>query len=1094
MKKGVICGVLLIIILYNFVSAELNTCKDFYVSNSNGDKSLDITFLIEVRKADKDAPASANEIINSENQAKSQLTNLLNMLKIKEPFNEFINSKINIRYIVYDDSFSQLKCCTGLFDRMCSLKKVMQLASKCKSDEIINLADANAHECSDISHGYPGQYAVVYAALDGTDYTSRLILHEFGHLNAFLGDEYLYKEAYGEEFVSGSEILKNKLTFVNQPNCDRTPECDENGNCVCSKWRNIPGAGCYKGCTFEDWYREQENDIMRSAVSGEFGPVDKRQLRASINRYSENVQEPISIEVNKNFENFLLNKFKEKNANGITGIVPNIGYTEDFGETTDFQRITTDIATTFGSTVLSLGTFSVTFDCHDFKLTNKGNPKVKVNFNDIKTIHVSKENQNPNYPDKNSIYLELDNRIVVDGEAKIIADGKVWFRAGAVVIPIPCNDVLEIAPIKWGTTFDHLIIQAHMKYEMTPLNTINVVPEIDGVINEQFIQWKLYWDIENFPDELESMIEGFLEDDAYNPTENFVTEINGLATEVNKNLDEFGLALKTSLDQLGLEQLPNTGKPPAMILDIYPDQSTGLEVLNDKMRIWGKANLNSPYNEFRKGTCVENYPHNFKAIDYSGFNKVIFDTNSDKFAAIRISESFFNWFIANLWNEGYFCLDEKVNIANLPELILLLQEFNPEINPENFGLNSINYKFTPIKPPYIDYRDGWNVESDFFIENNGDLLINFDFDETISLSKDTQAKLDVYYYVPLIFEEPEATIPSDQGFSFAQSRFRTDIEKAGIDITIKECSGDAIMCQLLMSMESSPNNEISIKLKNLLEQEIKEIIAAHIDRAISEVQLNPVRDVNLDFGEVGLDYFSPGINLNFGEYTSRVLARDINKKYLTYEFDLIEKCKDGSCEPPPIAWISKVEEKFYKNGQVCLNEPTIESKNCINKLIAESGKMYHYFIVTYTTSAPYVTYNFNLRSWNSYKKGELTQYKVYAAADSDTYEALKSTSSELSIFEGLYSQLPTPSLHKMTDECTQVFFVKSKSRGGIEQGFNCMYAAIFDKCAELFSYYPEIVRATVKPRLRGDIRDEYKICHSNEYTTPGYIPPGSSTY
>jgi len=131
----------------------------------------------------------------------------------------------------------------------------------------------------------------LYHAADGSTETSYEILHELGHSMAFLGDEYLDPER---------ESPSRKLDFMFVPNCERNPVC-ENNICSCPKWRNVAGAGCYKGCTYEEWYRDSDYDLMRDIYRLP-GPVDTLQFRSAMNRYVDYVQEPISIEINKKLQ------------------------------------------------------------------------------------------------------------------------------------------------------------------------------------------------------------------------------------------------------------------------------------------------------------------------------------------------------------------------------------------------------------------------------------------------------------------------------------------------------------------------------------------------------------------------------------------------------------------------------------------------------------------------------------------------------------------------------------------------------------------------------------------------------------------------
>lgn len=1015
MKRGILVLIIVYIILIyppiittSTTTSKDHECQDLYISNPDSEHALDITFLSEGRDIE---------------DVEKQLKNLVKTMEKIEPFNEFIDEKINIRYVT--PAASDFDCCSDLF-AFCNQAELIKLVSTCPTDEIVvfsSARDRGRETCSSYRGvAALGQHAVIFKEPDGTEETSKVILHELGHSLAFLGDEYVYKNVFGEgreeEYL---KILENQLTFFNYPNCERNPVCKKNEEgekiCKCTKWANIPGTGCYKDCSSPDWYRETDYDMMRSSQAKEFGPVDKRQFRSAINRYVDYVEEPISIEVNKKLEDLIVRKFLEKNKE-ITGTIPDIKYEEKLRTKGWPDYIRWILLPT------SLGI--IDFNCRNFRIASKTDPKVIIRFNDINIEHID---------EVDSVYVTLDIDVSVRGASVVKADGKIRLIG---FIEISCDNVLEDYPITWNSRgWINMIIKARLHYDVDELNTIVVDPYVNRPKIKNPINFHV--NVHNMQNDLEKELIDILSENAFDPSERFVTKVNGITSRINQNLDEFGLALKTSLDMLGLEELPYTGKPNAMILDIYPNDDTGIDIKSDRLRIWGDASMNKPYTGF-KAECVKGYDHKFQAIDVSEFKKEI---NTEKYGAIRISESFVNWFIANLWNEGFFCSERRVEIANLPDFFQ---------DNEELDLSSYKYTLTPKNPPYINYNEIIDIENDFHVKGDSNVEFEFYFDDNT-----IKANADLSYYIPLVLEEPDATLPAEQAFSFAQSFFRSDTDK--VEIILKEfnCEGNAEKCGIISSTKN----------KELLLKEIKEEIISHINRAFSEIPINPVRDINLNFGEVGIDYFTPGINLNFGEYTAKVDLRDIKNKYLTYEFDLIEKCKE-ECKAPSNALITKVEEKFVKNREECLKEPTSESRGCINQLIAQPGQLYHYYIVYYISQAPYITYNFNLRSWNSYKYGSNIIRKIYLASDSATFDALKNN--ELEYIDEFST------IHKFTNDCTQIIVVRSKSDNGIEQDFECMSSVIFDQCTEQFSYYAQPVFATIKPRFRNEVKDAYGVC------------------
>ncbi|MDO8508105.1 MAG: M64 family metallopeptidase [Nanoarchaeota archaeon] len=1073
LKRGsnFIIFTVIIVSFLSFVNAE--ECVPVHISNRDVDHSLDITLV--------------SDFLDNEG-LENQAENLAQVMKQVSPFNEFIDNKINIRYVKLD-AVQDLECCTNL--PFCSQIKVADLASNCPTDEIIVFSqNGDAPACTVKGVHIPavgafGQHVMILEKMEDTN--PRLLLHELGHSMAFLGDEYSYREYLDDSSYNEVEdTVENALFFLNFPNCERNPQC-ENGLCSCPKWENVPGAGCFQGCGFDNWYRDNQSSIMNNELE-EVSPVGLLQFRSAINRYADYVKEPISIEINRKTEEFIINKFIEKNSDWKKGKIPSVSFSEEVPELNEPTK--SDEVNSFIENLVKFALSGLTmqyYDCKNYRIEGKTNPTIGLKFTDAKVRHLP----------ANILQMDLSLDMKLEGKASLSADGKIIGidpLKPDVKIVKSCEDLLDI---KWETTLNDAHIITDLQFYQGELGVIAVSPKVKDIkiLKEEEIEFKIDDSAFSLGIILARVLD-ILDENHFTRSYEFASTLDeniySLKDEMNENLDDFGLSFKASLDLLGLEQLANMGKPHGMILDIAMKDSSkngklltrGIEIqpTEETLRLSGIASFNRPLAS-NKAECVQNSINNFNAIDYSSFNRDI-PTDPTKFASVKISQTYPNWFIATLWNDGFFCSEKSIPIGDNPEFI-------PNI--DSLVLNKINYNIIPLNPPYIDYTLNEDLNRDGIIDMNNDLTadgkmnVNLVFDYTIGdndYSKSIDINLD--YKIPLVLEEPDMTVPQDEGHSSAQSYFRTNIENSIIKINNIICQEGEVICD-------------NLKLKSyqdVFAQEMKENIVSHIDRAIKEIELNPIRDVNLNFGKVGTDYFDVGFNLNYGEYVSEIEARNIEDQWAIYDFDLKEKCKqEEDCGAPGKAKINSIKEIFYKeapecanipyglaegNGCKCIKGPTEESKACIDSLQRSNGELYHYIKIKYSASRPQdlVSYNLNLINWNYYKKEPGRTYTIYLTDSLNTYNDLQRSKQEKnSNIEFIDAE---DNIHYLTSDATQVIAFRSKTEKGVEQNFKCMASIIIDRSPDMFNYIIKGALITVHPRLRLDVNDDYTVCAGDE--------------
>ncbi len=1064
-KRGII--VLLLILLLPFITA-VPTCEDIYVPEPNAENSLDITFLID---------GSFDTGI-----VRNQINDFVELLINTNPFNEF-SDKINIRFVVPDE-INDLGCC--LIDSpeqpapTCNHVKVIDEAVICpETDEIIIFSsNGNEEDGACFDHGGVagfGQHSVLYNNLDPVDIrdTSKTILHEIGHSMAFLDDEYNDTER---------DSIGRSLDFIFAPNCEKNPILEEGQAPICPKWRNVQGTGCFQGCTYDDWYRPTRRSLMRDHDFPP-SPVDIIQFRSAINRYVNYVQEPATIEIHPRTEDFIIQKFLENNNDWIVGTIPNTQFSqnlEQLNNPTDEEIVNTLID---GIVKHAIAGLTLEFyNCHDYRFEGEVNPEIAVKFNDMDITHRFGNNMD----------VTFDMNLRLSGQASLNADGEIigFDPQDPLRIVRSCDDLLEVS---WDTEVPFTII-ARLHFAEGPLGIVRVDPRITEIIIPERNDINFEIDDESLAilgfmtDVITSLLDQNQFTTSYNFASNLEEDIYSYKDEFNANLDEFGFSLKASMDILSIEQLANIGKPHGMILDLYAkDTATtrGVEIAtgNGPLRISGMINYNTPPEELgrNKHECVQDIPLNFNPIDYSRYNRVIGSSPNNPFVSLKFSQTYINWFIATLFNDGYFCSDKTIPVSDNPDFVPF--EFP-------FRITEIRYELSPLNPPYVNFETLEDINNDGIIDINHDVVSSGEADINLFITFESEGEpiteemiAEINYLVPFVLAETESIISGDNP-SLSQSSFRSDIEKLVIEINNIQCISNEQLCTFINSNE---------EIRDSFIQEIKENIASHMDRALHDIQINPVRDIGLDFGTVGEDYFTPGINLSYGEYVGEVITRNIEDKWLTYEFNLRPKCPNG-CNPPSPARIIFLEEVFYKYIQSpdisipniecagnlckCTKQPNVNSQICIDYLISagaveNTGGLHHFVKVGYDSLDDLPSYNFNLINWNTYRDSPGRTYYVYLAEE-NTYNRL--------LREDNFLVNTGSTIHKFTVDATQVIAFKSQDQeSGVLQDLECIGAVIVERSPDMLSNYLQPVLIDVEERLRSDVNDLYVVCDRDEY-------------
>jgi hypothetical protein len=211
--------------------------------NGNPDNKIDVVFLGQQYGLLEFIP-SADDYIQ-------------NIFLATEPFKSYANS-FNFYRI---DDLQDLNCKTKDYI-FCNEYKVKQLASNCPHDYIVVLMKRS--KIIDLASPLRSSAYSNIININTAD-DKLVIMHEFGHIFANLADEYVDDSYYAD--------LKQ----------EEYPNCDEQR---CTKWQEIMGTGCFKGCSLSIYYRATENSIMKNFLSSnEYGILNNKVLSKSLQVY-----------------------------------------------------------------------------------------------------------------------------------------------------------------------------------------------------------------------------------------------------------------------------------------------------------------------------------------------------------------------------------------------------------------------------------------------------------------------------------------------------------------------------------------------------------------------------------------------------------------------------------------------------------------------------------------------------------------------------------------------------------------------------------------------------------------------------------------
>lgn len=227
------------------------SCVPLLKNGAPGDK-IDIVFLPSNYRTD---------MTTFESDAKKHMNAVFAATPLgdyKQYFNVWIIKKNNLT--------SNSDLCAALDD----VTEFKTLSAKCGADETAILSKTTGGSfggCADPDNT---------VAFMLSNYTTAMP-HELGHAIFKLWDEYVYSEAYvNGEFDDSYWCGTNPgISFDGAPNCDK--------NSSCSKWSQVAGANCVKGCTCSNAYRPISNCMMREY--GSFCPVCSAQIKKIINNY-----------------------------------------------------------------------------------------------------------------------------------------------------------------------------------------------------------------------------------------------------------------------------------------------------------------------------------------------------------------------------------------------------------------------------------------------------------------------------------------------------------------------------------------------------------------------------------------------------------------------------------------------------------------------------------------------------------------------------------------------------------------------------------------------------------------------------------------
>lgn len=193
---------------------------------------------------------------------RSDVAFMANYFRQVAPFSSRPNL-VNIRAL---PSTQDLQCNYGCFNNprliCCNSTLVAIQASQVPHDKVVVLVN---------NETYGGSGSVNYATAyhRAPQYGPQVMIHEFAHSFALLGDEY----SFGPYNGGGAP----------RANCDDNP--------ACPRWFGQAGTSCIPGCTYDEWFRPTDDCLMlrirTDPASGTFCPVCRTLLTETLDVFSD---------------------------------------------------------------------------------------------------------------------------------------------------------------------------------------------------------------------------------------------------------------------------------------------------------------------------------------------------------------------------------------------------------------------------------------------------------------------------------------------------------------------------------------------------------------------------------------------------------------------------------------------------------------------------------------------------------------------------------------------------------------------------------------------------------------------------------------
>ena len=149
----------------------------------------------------------------------------------------------------------------------CSFTLATALASQCAYDKIYVLVN-------DTRYSGAGNTLMAQGTVN-PQFKGQLFAHEFGgHCFGELMDEYVYSSpTNGGLYSSGA-------------NCALPGEANyQSEGIACDKWSNVPGTGCYSGCSYSNLYRPTLTSMMRDLIAEYFNGPSQNQIIKMIDKF-----------------------------------------------------------------------------------------------------------------------------------------------------------------------------------------------------------------------------------------------------------------------------------------------------------------------------------------------------------------------------------------------------------------------------------------------------------------------------------------------------------------------------------------------------------------------------------------------------------------------------------------------------------------------------------------------------------------------------------------------------------------------------------------------------------------------------------------